>query len=188
MDDKRLLKLRKSPEILLQELMDEYLGFVYSLVYKKLSTVATKEDVEEVVGDVFIKLYKSLASYDPKKCSIKTFIGVIAKNTATDKYRQLSKSIFVSVDCESLPEEKDSDTDIEKSYIKKEEQDAIFNAVFKLREPNRTIIFRRFYLDESISEIASKTGYSVNAVQKRLKRTLKQLKTILEGDFYGKEN
>ncbi len=186
MKDRELLELSKEPEMLLQRLMDEYMGFVYSIVHKKLSVVATKEDIEETVSDVFVNLYKSLAYFDSEKSSIKTFIGVIGKNTATDRYRQLIRNNFFSLSGTDYPEMQDQEADIDKNYIKKEEHETIFKAVFNLKEPNRTIIFRRFYLDETVLEISIKTGYSPNAIQKRLKRTLKKLKTILEGDFNGK--
>ncbi len=186
MKNKKLFELKESPELLLQELMDEYMGFVYSIVYKKLYMVATKEDIEETVSDAFVKLYKSLDYYDFEKSSIKTFIAVISKNTATDKFRQLTANNVVLLNVDDFPEIQDDEEDTSRYYIQKEEQEEIFKAVFNLKEPNRTIIFRRFYLNETVAEIANKMRISPNAVQKRLLRTLKKLKTVLGGYFDAK--
>ena len=180
MNDKKF-KIRNKPEDYSAEgLMDEYMGFVYSIVYKKLCSSATAEDIEETVSDVFLKLFKSINGFDPQKSSLKTFIGVIARNTATDKYRQLKSQALSTVTEEDVAYKlTDDSTDLCDGLIERETQNAVFQALLSLKEPDRTIVFRRFYLDETLEAIAQKTGHSSNAVQKRLKRALKKLKKKL---------
>lgn len=183
MKKREVFEFKKSPEMQLQLLMDKYMGFVYSVVYKKIGFVASKEDVEEAVSDVFVKVYNSLEVFDSKKGSEKSFIGVIARNTAIDRYRQIigKDTVFLSLD--DCLEQKESDTSVDKSYLTKVERQMILEGVLGLKEPNRTIVFRYFYLDETVSQIAEKIGYSPNATQKRLKRSLKKLESVLGGYF-----
>ncbi len=171
----------KSPDSVIEELMEKYMGFVYSIVYKKIKTVAADEDIEETVSDVFIKVYNSLDTFDSSKSSLKTFVAAIASNTAIDKYRYLLKRINISN--EQLCEIQDVSSDIENKYIKKEEQKRVFDAILALKEPDRTIVFRRYYLDETFVRIAREIGYSPNATEKRLKRALEKLRKELGGDF-----
>ena len=181
------LRKGQNAEHQFSRLMDEYTGFVYSIVYKRLRSVATAEDVEETVSDVFVKLYKCLGAYDRGKSSMKSYIGVIAKNTATDKYRQLAGNVGMRGSLDELPEFADEDAEVTGGLIKKEEHEAVFKAVISLKEPNRTIVFRRYYLGETDVQIAKRLGYTPNAVQKRLARSLNKLKIMLGGYFDGKD-
>ena len=157
------------------------MGFVYSIVHKKIKTVATYEDIEETVSDVFIKVYNSLDAFDSSKSSIKTFVATIASNTAIDKYRYLLKRVNLSN--ELFYDIQDANSDLENKYIKKEEQKRVFDAILALKEPDRTIVFRKYYLDETFVCIAKEIGCSPNAAVKRLKRVLEKLKNELEGDY-----
>ena len=171
----------RPPELVLESLMEEYMGFVYSIIYKKINTVATNEDIEETVSDVFVRLYNSLWRYDSSKGSLKGFIAKIATNTAIDKYRQLINTVN-SISAEDLLTELvDETSDVDEQYIRKEQQKKVFDAILGLKEPNRTIVFRRFYLNETITQISCTIGYSQNATEKRLKRTLNKLEKSLEG-------
>ena len=183
MKKREVFEKKKSPEILLQLLMDRYMGFVYSIVYKNIGLVASKEDVEETVSDVFVKVYNSLDKFDPNKGSEKSFIGVIARNTAIDRYRQIVGKDILFLSLDDCLDKKDGDFSADKSYLTKVERQMILEGVLGLKEPDRTIVFRHYYLEETLSQIAKKIGHSPNAVQKRLKRSLKKLESVLGGYF-----
>ena len=58
MTDKEYLELyRNSPTIAQNMLFEEYVGYVYSIVFNKLRSCAGHEDIEECVGDVFFSVY-----------------------------------------------------------------------------------------------------------------------------------
>ena len=174
-----------SSEKFFENVICKYTEYVYSIVWNRLYPIAKKEDVEEAVSDVFIKFYNSIDKYNPEISSLKTYLAILAKNTAISKYRSIIKSNnCLSLMDEDIPEFATPENDVEKEYVKKEDQEKIINAIFKLRQPNGTIVFRKYYLNETIDQIAARTGLSVNAVEKRLKRSLEKLKTQLEGDFY----
>ncbi len=168
-----------------EKVLREYTDYVYSIVWNCLYSIAKKEDIEETVSDVFIKFYYCIDKYDSKISSLKTYLAILAKNTAISKYRSIVKrNTYFSLEDESIPDFAAPESDVEKEYVKKEDQEKIINVILNLREPNGTIVFRKYYLNETINQIATKTGLTVNAVEKRLKRSLEKLKTQLEGDFY----
>ena len=51
----------KDPRKAQTALFDEYLGYVYAIVYNKLRSCGSSEDIEECVGDVFSAVF---ISYD----------------------------------------------------------------------------------------------------------------------------
>ncbi|MCR5480276.1 MAG: hypothetical protein K6F27_10530 [Ruminococcus sp.] len=52
--------LRRSKEAGQRAIFDQYSNYVYTIVYSKLRTCGTYEDVEECVSDVFAKIFMSL--------------------------------------------------------------------------------------------------------------------------------
>ena len=48
---------KKSPDIAFRAIFDEYLNYVYTIIYNKLRSCGTAEDIEECVGDTFADIY-----------------------------------------------------------------------------------------------------------------------------------
>jgi hypothetical protein len=70
-DNEFLILFKKKPEKALERIMDVYAGLVYTIVFDKLSTVCSKEDIEECVSDVFYQLYNQRDKLNMQKGSIK---------------------------------------------------------------------------------------------------------------------
>ena len=88
-------------------IFNEYFKYVYTIVFSRLRSCASREDIEECVGDVFADVY---IHYDSSKATgdnISGFIGTVARNKAADMYRKLTRKrfTFVSVDDEDVPEQ-----------------------------------------------------------------------------------
>ena len=56
----------------------------------KIASVCSAEDIEEVVSDVFITFYNQIESVDLSKGSLASYIMVIAKRKAVDRFRKSS--------------------------------------------------------------------------------------------------
>ena len=70
----------------------EYFNYVYAIVYNKLRSCGSREDIEECVEDVFSAVF---ISYDRDRNfngDMKGFIAVIANRTAVQMYRRLLRS------------------------------------------------------------------------------------------------
>lgn len=185
MAESDILRLRlNDPEKYFETVMREYSKFVYSVVWNSLSSVAQKEDIEETVSDVFIDFFRSIDKYDPERSSLKTYLAIMAKQTAISKYRSMTKkNCCLSLDDESTSDISALEAGVDEEYVVKEEQERILKIIFSLKEPNGTIIFRKYYLNETAAQIAKRTGLTVNSVEKRIKRSLEKLKSKLEGDY-----
>jgi len=144
----------------------EYSGIVYSVVYRHLNYSAAKEDIEETVSDVFWSFYRSMVS----------------------RHRALNGKhdfAFISLESEQTPDIPSACGGAEEEFLKKEEKEILFTELLKLKKPNGTIVFRKYYLRETSAQIAEATGLSINAVEKRLARSLKKLEKALEGILNG---
>ena len=180
--DKKLLELiKKHPNRGMKLLMNEYGGLVFYVVQKRL--VNNMNDIEECVSDVFIDFYSNINSVDLNKGSIKAFLVTIATRRAIDTYRRNS----VHREVYSLDEEHsfieymlpDANNNPEELAIQKNDEDRLLQAVESLGEPDSQILYRRYFMQQSVKEIAETLGMKSNSVSKRITRALSTLEERL---------
>ena len=72
----------KDPRKAQTALFDEYLNYVYAIVYNKLRSCGSSEDIEECVGDVFSAVFISYDRSGSFDGDLKGLIGTIANRIA----------------------------------------------------------------------------------------------------------
>lgn len=182
MTDKELIKkLKKDKSSGLSAVIDLYSGLLYKITASVLLPVGTREDIEECISDSFLAFYGEIDKIDLQKASIKSYLAVIAKRKAIDRYRILKKASAL------IPFEEGAVADNESPdfTVSADRKAALINAVKALGEPDTTIITRKFYLGETAAEIAEALNMSEGAVQKRIERSKEKLKMQLGGVLYG---
>lgn len=180
--DKKLLELiKKHPNKGMNLLMNEYGGLVFYVVQKRLQN--NMNDIEECVSDVFIDFYSNINAVDLSKGSIKAFLVTIATRRAIDSYRRNSVHQEVySLDDEHsfteymLPKENNNPEEL---AIQKNDEDRLLQAVKELGEPDSQILYRRYFMQQSVKEIAETLGMKSNSVSKRITRALSVLEERL---------
>ena len=181
-NDKKLLELiKKHPNRGMNLLMNEYGGLVFYVVQKRLQN--NMNDIEECVSDVFIDFYSNINAVDFNKGSIKAFLVTIATRRAIDTYRRNSVHQEVySLDDEHsfteymLPKENNNPEEL---TIQKNDEDRLLQAVEGLGEPDSQILYRRYFMQQSVKEIAETLGMKSNSVSKRITRALSVLEERL---------
>lgn len=181
-NDKKLLELiKKHPNRGMNLLMNEYGGLVFYVVQKRLQN--NMNDIEECVSDVFIDFYSNINAVDLNKGSIKAFLVTIATRRAIDTYRRNSVHQEVySLDDEHsfteymLPKENNNPEEL---TIQKNDEDKLLQAVEGLGEPDSQILYRRYFMQQSVKEIAETLGMKSNSVSKRITRALSVLEERL---------
>ena len=182
MTDKELIKkLKKDKSSGLSAVIDLYSGLMYKTAANILLPVGRKEDVEECVSDSLLAFYGEIDKLDLQKASIKTYLAVITKRKAIDRYRILKKASALIF----LEEAALNTAPAEDFTVSADRRTALVNALRNLGEPDTSIVTRRFYLGETAAEIAAVFGMSEGAVQKRIERCRKKLKEELGGVLYG---
>ena len=187
MFDSALIKMIKSDKNKgLSNLIDQYTPLVYTIVRNKIASVCSAEDIEEVVSDVFITFYNQIESVDLSKGSLASYIMVIAKRKAVDRFRKSSVNRDVKLlDNEEeyidLPDDFNLEDEFQQREIRKKTDIhykgswwAGFNNYYS------PILF----LGESSKEIVVVTGLSNDNVRKHLSRALRTIEKELKGENY----
>lgn len=177
------LLLMDNPEKGIEKIMDQYIGYVYTIVYGKLSSVCNKQDIEECVSDVFYEIYKTRSNIDLKKGSLKAYLAVVSKRKAIDVFRKFrKKSGKVQID-EYNHDWIASNMDVEKAVTDKEANNLLIQEIKKLGQPDCQIMIRKYYYGQSSKVISKALGMKENTVNKRVSRVLVKLKEVLGGEL-----
>lgn len=181
-DVELLMELQSNPEWGLGYLIDQYADLVYSIIFGKISSVGTAEDVKECVSDVFLEFYQQISKIDLEKGSITTYLAMIAKYKGIDLYRKLVRVACRKADVnEEFEQLEDANVDIEQDIIKKEEKKILLHAIDSLGEPDKEIFIRKYYWGQKTKEIAEALNLLDNTVDKKVSRGLKKLRILLGG-------
>ena len=181
MNDKKLLQLlKKDPNAGMDRLLKLYSGLVFGIARGIMCDSCTSSEIEDCVADVFIKLLPALQRFEPN-ASVKTYIGVVARNTALGFVRNRIGPL--SLDEDNAFIEIPDGGDFEDELEKKELFAAVLREIEALGEPDSQILFRKYYLAQSSKHIAEQLSMSVSNVDTRAHRALEKLRT----KFGGKE-
>ena len=163
---------------LYRELLNELGRYVYVIVFNKLRSCGTKEDVEECVSDVFAELF--IIAEDGKCDDIRKMAGIIAKRRAVDYFRKLSVSQNKMVCVEYEEFSKFADTlNVEVLSDSNEVRRDILREIEALGEPDSTILMQKFYYNKTSSEIGKTLKMTASTVRSRCVRAIERLKISL---------
>ena len=163
-----------------RELFGEYCNYVYTIVFNRLRSCASREDMEECVCDVFADVYSCYDTQKNVSGDMSGFIGTIARRKSAAYYRKsTSAAAVVSIDDEDAAEI-DAGIDIAAGIEQKERSRAILDAVEKLGEPDSTIIIQKYYYGRSAKEIGDMVSLTPENVRVRSGRAVRKLKEMLE--------
>jgi RNA polymerase sigma-70 factor (ECF subfamily) len=155
--------------------IQKYSKLMWKIAAAVLINAATAEDIEECVADTFVYLWRNYEKYDERRGGIKTWLSVVAKSHAINRYRQLSRK-------NELPLNDDIVTrviDLTDELITAETKRALIAAINALGESDREIIIRRYYYQQKPKEIGFVLDMSAKRVENRLYRSKLKLREIL---------
>ena len=176
MDEVELIDMiRSGNEKALTYIIETYSKLLWVIVGGILNNVGTSEDIEECISDTYMSLWHKPKAYDPRKGSLKTFLAIIAKRRALDKYRQLTKINIIELD-EAIAL---SDDDLFEYIAKRDLYSELYDAIRLLGEPDKEILIRRYFFEEKPSTIANKTHIPVKEVNNRLYQSKLRLRKAL---------
>ena len=167
--------MKKKPEKAMKELTEKYAGLIYAVVKSKLIKFG-EYIIEDCTADVLSDFYINIDKYDCTKCSIKTWLCIIAKNKAIDILRK-SKKESVSIDEIEISDENTLEGDFEE----KEKRLAVIRKINELDEPDKTIMIRKYYIGQTSKEIAEILDMTVSSVDTRASRVIKRLREYFGG-------
>jgi RNA polymerase sigma-70 factor (ECF subfamily) len=179
-DEKLIDVLNTDSKIGLEQLMNDYIGLVYTIAYSKLHTVCTKEDIEELVSDIFFEFYRGINSLEASKGSVKGCLSVLAKRRSIDAFRKSRNRKYILLDDESFSDDIAGNENVEQNLLRNESNIELIKAINALGEPDSEIIIRKYYFEQSNKQIAEELKIKSNTVAKKASRGLNKLRYIIE--------
>ncbi len=173
----------KDPSAAQTALFDEYLSYVYAIVYNKLRSCGSREDMEECVGDVFSAVFISYDRDGRFDGDLKGFIGTIASRKAIQMYRSLvrkNNTVYIEDETTEIADSERVEENAERSDMRS----TLLRVINSLGEPDSTMILQKYYYNMNSNEIADKHSTSPASVRMRCSRALKKLKTLLAAEGY----
>lgn len=171
MKDKLLIKyIKKKKEKGIEILIDEYLGFIKSIVVYHLGSVKYYE--EECIDDVMLAIWENIDYFDKDKSIFKNWIGSISKYKAINYKKKYIR--------ETLNEEIEENSKIyfDNNLLKKEIEEEIEELLSNLNEKDREI-FKKYYIEDmELDKIAKEFNTNVDNLYNRISRGRKKIREI----------
>ena len=139
-----------------------------------------REDSEECVNDSFFLTWNAIPPFRPT--SLKAYFINIVRNKALENYRYKAsnkRNSNLDVALDELEEIFGSDSNPSVETEMKELHQAINRFLSKRKKQDRIIMVSRYYMAESVQDIAAKLEMTESAVSVKLHRTRKKLKNYL---------
>lgn len=172
-EDELILLLKKQEKAAFEYLYDHYSAALYGIILRivKKDTLA-----EEVLQDAFLKIWKNIASYDPSKGRLFTWMLNISRNQAIDKTR--SKEI-----------KKTHKTDPVENVVNKINQHnyeefspeniGVKELLDILNIDQRKVIDLLYFQGYTQSEVAKEYGIPLGTIKTRLRAAMKHLRKFV---------
>ena len=174
------LLVSRSREDGFRQIFQQYKGYVYSIVWNRISGVGTREDAEECTSDIFSHVFVYFDRIEEGK--LQSFIRTVTKRKAIDAYRRLSSM----PDTISIEEQEMqgilSDTDIERDYEILTLRKVLLDKIDALGEPDSTIIMMKYFYERKNTEIAIAVHMNPVSIKMRINRAMKRLKKMLNDE------
>ena len=165
----------------LVEIINEYRD---GLIFYLNSIVGSVDVAEELAEDTFV-LLGTKKPKDKGKGSFKTWLYTIGRNLAINYVKKMSRKREVSIDaCTELSDYKNTP---ESLYIKDEGKMILHNAMKKLKQEYRQVLWLIYFEGFTNKEAAIVMKKSVHNIETLVYRARKSLKLQLESEGFNYE-
>ena len=156
----------------LAAIFEKYYDRVYSFTLFRTRNI---HDAQDITSEVFFRAAKAYRGFDAEKASISTWLFTIAVNE-TKRHFGRKKPTLPLACAEALP---GGECVVEKT-LANERAEALYAAMERLDERQRSVLLLRYYGEMSNREIARALKLTETNVETILHRAKKSLKKFLE--------
>ena len=164
---------------LLEHYIEAYGTDIYSFCIR---LTQNREQAEELYQDTFLAMCEK--EDWKEEGNVKSYLLGITIKLWQNRKRKFAwrKRIAAEIPISKEQEAFSADENLEQHMVSKEEQEAVWKAVYKLPEQLRIVILLYYMEDFKVAEIAEKLSLSISNVKSKLMRARRYLKQELE-DF-----
>jgi len=158
-----------------EALMHTHQEPVFRLAYLLLGD---PDEAEDITQETFVRAYRALKGFDTER-PLQPWLLRIASNLAHNRHRSIGRYLA------ALTRFARQDPDAIKHTTIKPEDDSqvLWQAVKQLAKPFQEVIYLRYFLDMSESEIVAALNVPAGTVKSRLHRALTKLRGIVKRDY-----
>ena len=170
----KIEKYKNNQKLDLEKVIDEYSGYVYSIIRNMASEYLSEEDIEEIVSDTFFILWKNTDKLDDERV-LSSYIAGIIKNLVKEKRRVIKINFDIS-EYENIMQD---NVKVDMICEQREKVNVLEKTVKQLKEDDILIFNLYYYSSMKISEISNVLNISDFNVKMRLHRIRKKIKKEL---------
>jgi RNA polymerase sigma-70 factor, ECF subfamily len=181
-DQDAMTRLAEGHDTALNELMERHGEHLFHFLIRALQD---ESDAADLAQETFVRIYQNRASFDPRQ-KFTTWMYAIASNLVRDRFRWRSRHPQVSLEAESGQTEGGLKDSLPASGLAPDQNlqteecsAAVSKAVAALPEELRQPLILAVYEELSQAEIGVILKCSAKAVETRIYRARKQLRTAL---------
>ena len=169
--------IKNHDERIINEVIVRYSKLLWPIVSAVLKNVGTEQDVEECVADVFIDLWVNPDKYDAARGTLKSWLCMVARCKAIDRYRALSRHSTVPLEGAMMA----GRMGMQDALLQEETKRELAAAVNALADIEKDILIRRYYYEQKPREIAKALDLPVKQVENHLYRSKQKLRKAISG-------
>ena len=160
----------------LEEIYDQFGGFVYSLAARVIGDRTAAEDVTQ---EVFMTFWQRPEQFDPERGRLRTFLGTIAHRRAVDYVRrEEARRRRAARDAELVV----SVPDVDELAMALVAAERVRAAVDALPPEQREAIHLAYFCGQTYRQVAETLGIPEGTAKSRLRLGLRRIADVLESN------
>lgn len=180
MNKNKIGKYRESNDVDLEKLIDDYSGYVFTIIQNMVGSALSVEDKEEIISDTFFVVWKNKENIKEEN-NLSSYIAGIVRNLVKLKCRKININSDIEAFENTITDMKNMDF----LFEEREKIKIVEKSLMKMKDLDREIFNLYYYSTMKITEIGRKLNISEFNVKSRLYRIRKKLKKELEKGGYS---
>lgn len=166
----------------IEQIINDYSGYVYTIIKNISNQEFTQEDIEEMISDTFFVLWKNAYKINEND-KISSYLSGVVNNIIKKKKREIKENLDIE-DYKNILQEQNQ---IDKIYENRNKIEIMGKALEDMTKEDNDIFELFYYAGKKVKEIAKQLNITEFKVKTRLHRIRKRIKQILEKEGYRYE-